>query len=120
MIAGDPCPQCGANRNVVGRAHNCAPKSSDRGLSQPPGSGSSVPQIVAETKQRGNSGKPVRVQRDLVKAGSQNDQRDTVRSPKRGRPRIGEPHVKHEPWLALNMSRATYYRRQAEKREAKP
>lgn len=40
--------------------------------------------------------------------------------PKRGRPRIGEPFVKYEPWLALNMSRATFYRRKAEQREKQP
>lgn len=38
---------------------------------------------------------------------------------RRGRPRIGEPHVKHEPWLAANMSRATWYRRKAEARGGK-
>lgn len=35
---------------------------------------------------------------------------------RRGRPRIGEPHIKAEPWKALGMSERTYYRRQAEKR----
>lgn len=34
--------------------------------------------------------------------------------PKRGRPRIGEPREKHQPWVALGMSERTWYRRKAE------
>jgi hypothetical protein len=34
--------------------------------------------------------------------------------PKRGRPRIGEK--REQPWLALGMSRTTYWRRQQEKK----
>lgn len=34
---------------------------------------------------------------------------------KRGRPRLGEERDK--PWIAAGMSRRTYYRRKAEKRE---
>lgn len=51
---------------------DCAPSSGS-------GSGSSVLQIVAETEQRGNLGKPVRARRGLVKAGRHNDQQDAVR-----------------------------------------
>jgi hypothetical protein len=36
-------------------------------------------------------------------------------SRKQGRPRIGE--VRDQPWLALGMSRRTWYRRQAEERK---
>ena len=39
---------------------------------------------------------------------------------KTGRPRIEERHLTNEakkPWLKLEMSRRTWYRRQAEKRE---
>lgn len=43
------------------------------------GSGSSVLQIVAESEQRGNSGKPVRARRGLVKAGRHNDRQDAIR-----------------------------------------
>jgi hypothetical protein len=42
------------------------------------------------------------------------------RSPKTGRPRIEERHLTIEakkPWLKLEMSRRTWYRRQAEKRK---
>jgi hypothetical protein len=41
---------------------------------------------------------------------------------KKGRPRIEESHLTNEakkPWLKLNMSRTTWYRRQAEKREGR-
>jgi hypothetical protein len=40
-------------------------------------------------------------------------------TPKRGRPRIGEPHEPHEPhrpWVAAGMSERTWYRRKAEER----
>ena len=41
---------------------------------------------------------------------------------KKGRPRIEERHLTNEarqPWLKLNMSRRTWYRRQAEKRQGR-
>jgi hypothetical protein len=41
---------------------------------------------------------------------------------KTGRPRIEERHLTNEvrkPWLKLNMSRTTWYRRQAEKRKGR-
>lgn len=34
---------------------------------------------------------------------------------KRGRPRIGEKRVPHEPWKELGISERTYWRRQKEK-----
>jgi hypothetical protein len=37
---------------------------------------------------------------------------------KRGRPRIGEKHERHEPWKALGLTERTYYRRKAEQRRA--
>jgi hypothetical protein len=43
-----------------------------------------------------------------------------MKRPKRGGPRIEERHLTNEPrkpWLKLNMSRRTWYRRQAERRE---
>jgi hypothetical protein len=41
---------------------------------------------------------------------------------KTGRPRIEDRHLTHEaerPWLKLEMSRRTWYRRQAEKRKGR-
>jgi hypothetical protein len=37
---------------------------------------------------------------------------------RRGRPRIGE--VREQPWVALGMSRRTWYRRRAEERHGRP
>jgi hypothetical protein len=45
------------------------------------------------------------------------------RPPKKGRPRIEERAQTNEarkPWVALGMSRRTWYSRQKEAREAKP
>jgi hypothetical protein len=45
-----------------------------------------------------------------------------MKRPKTGRPRIEDRAKTNEarkPWLKMNMSRRTWYRRQAEKREQK-
>lgn len=90
------CLQCGANIALVGRSHRCIPKV--------------TVQLPAPRK-----GLEI-----TVKAGAEGltvlpPTTETVKL-RRGRPRIGEPHTKHEPWKALGMSERTYYRRQAEKR----
>ncbi len=99
----DLCPQCGLDRVLVGIRHNCVPKKSggDKGADA-----KSVELRESPSEGRGQ-------------AGNAKAKRPAPPEPKRGRPRIGEPHVKYEPWLALNMSRATFYRRKAEQREAK-
>ena len=55
-------------------------------------------------------------------AQSANRGRQVRRAPKKGRPRI-EDRAKtieaKKPWLKLNMSRRTWYRRQAEKRKGR-
>lgn len=43
--------------------------------------------------------------------------RKVVEPKKRGRPKIGEKRDK--PWIKLKISRATFYRRQKERLEAK-
>lgn len=37
---------------------------------------------------------------------------------KRGRPRLGDKHERHEPWKTLGLTERTYYRRKAEQRRA--
>lgn len=79
---------------------------------QDSGSGSSALQIVAESEQRGNSGKPVRAQRGLVKAGRHNDRQGVVRNfpvPMRDNPGGRDENVTAFPILGKDTP--TYGRR---------
>lgn len=66
------------------------------------------PDTAAKASARGSS-RPVMVPADTV----------GPREAKRGRPRIGEPHEPHRPWVAAGMSERTWYRRKAQAKAGK-
>src|ERR1019366_3925591 len=103
MIEIERCKECGANLAMVGIRHRCIPRNT------PEASG---------TARQAPSGAVFAVPpRNSVAASTLTKVAVQTLDIKRGRPRLGEKRAK--PWIAAGMSKATYYRRQAEKKEPK-
>ena len=95
-MSDDRCPQCNALYALVGRVHNCRPRLPGKVEARSP----KVEQRTLNPKVEGsNPSAPAKI--------------------KRGRPRL-EDRAKtlkaKMPWIAMGMSRSTWYARQAEQR----
>lgn len=99
----DRCPDCGASYALVGRVHNCRPRPITSS------SGSVEGHAISGTAE--HCGKaPAQKPPAGIKPGPL--------EAKKGRPRIEDAHktlAAQEPWTKAGMSRATWFRRKAER-----
>lgn len=123
----DLCTICGANLDMVGRAHRCVPRSSG-GIAE---GRKAAPGLPVANEHRGTKVRSGALERSLDRGDGNPKGGDVApdtrqpavgikagpseAKPKRGRPRIGEEREK--PWEVCGMTERTYYRRRAEERE---
>lgn len=99
----DPCPACGLNRVIVGRAHNCRPR--PKVLEQIAGDNKPSAKVTTNTKGVNKSvdSKPIICHPAPIVV--------TAQKRGRGRPKIVGPR----PWETEGVSRKTWYKRRANK-----
>jgi hypothetical protein len=101
----DPCPACGLNRAIVGKAHNCRPR---------PQVTTNTTEVTTNTKGDNKSvdSKPIICHPEAIVVTQQEiDSAFTVTHQRRGRgrPKITGPR----PWDTEGISRKTWYKRRA-------
>ena len=108
----DPCPKCGKDLALVGRAHNCVSVAL-KSTAHPKG-----PKAKHHLNPKSIVTEEVDKDELLARIAETAKTTGALRI-KLGRPRIGDADKTlkaQQPWKAAGMSRSTWYRRQAEKR----